>query len=168
MKTKKENIIKLFGIGYTPKEISEKTNSSNSYIYQVIRENKLRGDKKELIKLMKNQGQENEVEDKEIIKVVSSGELDDLLNWVSPANVIFEEGYGSTEDRGPRTDHCGDQGEDWATEEELAIMSAPFEKKWNPIIEKLLGTLKLNKIKAEGYLEYGEKGHISLVFNQIK
>ena len=68
-----------------------------------------------------------------------------------------------TSDRGPRTDHGGgEDGDEWMDDEQLRQVKAPYIKKWAPRLEDLKTRLKKYGIQAEVYVDYGEKGHISL------
>jgi len=73
--------------------------------------------------------------------------------------------FGRTKDRGQRLDHAGEEGEDWATDEEIDEFRRPYELKWDPELESLRDSLvkKGYKKKDISYnVDYGEKGHIGL------
>ena len=69
-----------------------------------------------------------------------------------------------TKDRGPRTDHGGgENGDDWMDDEQIAKAAAPFRKKWQPILDATIDSLKgAGYLATTGHVEYGEKGHIYL------
>jgi hypothetical protein len=80
-------------------------------------------------------------------------------NWQGgPKYFDFE-----TKDRGPRTDHGGgEDGDDWMDDEQIRQARAPYVKKWGPRLEQLKTDLKKYGIQAEAYVDYGEKGHVTL------
>ncbi len=96
----------------------------------------------------------------DIIKSNISG-----VKWNDEGNGEY---WGQTNDRGPRTDHGGgEDGEDWMSSSQIEQYAAPYRKKWQPRIDKAVEELKKAGYKANGYMEYGEKGHISL-FIKVK
>ena len=43
--------------------------------------------------------------------------------------------------------------------------AAPYQKKYKPVIDRIVAELKKNGYSnVKGYMDYGEKGHISLQF----
>lgn len=68
-----------------------------------------------------------------------------------------------TGERGPRTDHGGEDGEGWMSPSEIQRHRAPYEKKWMPILKDFQKRLAKHGIQTgEPYVDYGEKGHIAL------
>lgn len=46
---------------------------------------------------------------------------------------------------------------------QIAQAAAPYMKKWQPRLKDFVSKLKANKIRVkDSYVDYGEKGHISL------
>jgi hypothetical protein len=80
----------------------------------------------------------------------------------TPISIL--DAYIETGDRGPRMDHGGESGDGWMGSAEIERNFSPYGKKWAPRAKALEDTLK-----KEGYpnaqvsVDYGEKGHISLV-----
>lgn len=71
--------------------------------------------------------------------------------------------YFSTDDRGPRTDHGGgEDGDDWMDDEQIRQVSRPYINKWSPRLQQLEQDLAKEGVIAQGYVDYGEKGHVSL------
>lgn len=85
-----------------------------------------------------------------------------------PVQTSFRDGkfnlYISTRDRGPRTDHGGgEDGDGWMSSDEIRRVARPYEQKYKPILERLVKDLKSGGFKVtQSYVDYGEKGHISL------
>lgn len=75
-------------------------------------------------------------------------------------------GYYSLEtgDRGPRTDHGGgDDGDGWMSPGQIQRVAKPYYDKWNPRLKTFITRLKEKGVKVKSaYVDYGEKGHISL------
>lgn len=69
-----------------------------------------------------------------------------------------------TGERGPRTDHGGgEDGEDWMDSEQVEQLRQPYVRKWMPILKDFQARLAKRGIKTEEpYVDYGEKGHVSL------
>jgi hypothetical protein len=73
-----------------------------------------------------------------------------------------------TGDRGPRIDHGGgDDGDDWMDDYQVEDAAAPYRKKWQPKIDRAKEKFESLGIfqKVEGYVDYGEKGHVDLDFS---
>ena len=85
----------------------------------------------------------------------------DFINEYQSSYISF---YGETDDRGPRTDHGGgEDGDDWADEEQIEEWARPFRDKWYPRLDKLKADLTKKGYKVDRVgMEYGEKGHIGL------
>lgn len=83
---------------------------------------------------------------------------------------FFENGFCIfTPDRGSRTDHGGgEDGDGWMSNEQIRRCAAPFHAKWDPKIKELLNEIRKAGYEAEGAMDYGEKGHISLDFYNVK
>lgn len=69
-----------------------------------------------------------------------------------------------TGERGPRTDHGGgEDGDGWMSPGQIERLRQPYEKKWMPILKDFQKRLTKHGIQtSEPYVDYGEKGHISL------
>jgi hypothetical protein len=68
-----------------------------------------------------------------------------------------------TRDRGSRTDHGGEDGDGHMDYEQIEKAQEPYVKKYTPILKQLKIDLKEKGYKMKsGYVDYGEKGHISL------
>jgi hypothetical protein len=72
-----------------------------------------------------------------------------------------------TGERGPRTDHGGgEDGDGWLSSSEIQKLAKPYKMHYEPKLKDLANTLKSKGITVEEYyVDYGEKGHVSL---QIK
>lgn len=70
----------------------------------------------------------------------------------------------STNDRGPRTDHGGPpDGDGWMDNRQIEQVRAPYVAKWMPRLKDFQERLKKQGIIIDRlYVDYGEKGHISL------
>jgi len=73
-----------------------------------------------------------------------------------------------TDSRGPRTDHGGGDGDGWMSNSQIERAAAPYYKKYEPILKAIIRELKVNRFKAKGYIDYGEKGHISIQIDITK
>ena len=75
--------------------------------------------------------------------------------------------YIPTVDRGPRTDHGGgEDGDGWLSQSEIERLRKPYINKYKPYIDEVSKALKSKGYKVTGsYVDYGEKGHISLSLN---
>ena len=73
----------------------------------------------------------------------------------------------NTDDRGPRTDHGGEDGDGWMGSEEIRRVSKPYIDKWRPRLDQLEKELKQAGVDVKTYVDYGEKGHVALQL-QIK
>lgn len=73
-----------------------------------------------------------------------------------------------TGDRGPRTDHGGgEDGDGWMSDEQVRRIAKPYGDKWSPRLKQLEKDLAKEGLIVQGYVDYGEKGHVTLQL-QIK
>jgi hypothetical protein len=65
--------------------------------------------------------------------------------------------------RGARQDHSGRDDGSWMNDQEIASNKKPFEDKWKSTVDSCVQRLKDAGFKASGYVDYDEKGWISLI-----
>lgn len=70
-------------------------------------------------------------------------------------------------DRGPRTDHGGIDGEGWMCPTEINEQYTKYLKRFKSVIELIELTLKDKGYRARVDLDYGEKGHVSLMISEV-
>ena len=95
--------------------------------------------------------------------------LKEIIEETSPSSRIewhhwHNEFYGSTGDRGPRTDlGGGENGDDWMSDEQIRDVARPYIKKWKPKAQQMQKDLKKKGITASVGVDYGEKGNVAIV-----
>ncbi len=165
--TKSGQAIEMFIAGKTVKEIREKLDMRGPHYYTVINKYKKSLENPIEAKAIEAKQPKQEVIKKEKAKAkevkkptLSATDYDKLLTETT--GLKFVDNAHLTGERGHRLDHCGEEGEDWATPEELTALRKPYEAIWNPKMKEYVKALKKAGYPSNAYMEYGEKGHIEI------